>query len=133
MFLNILLFSLTIISKGQFLLKVSDADAASFAYVNDMKAICSSAPISNLNLCSNKCLECSVSNSAKCATCNTQYTLSNQDCVIDNSIHNFTAYHYLNSGNITKMKILMAQFIDTISGTSQPPGKILHVCQSDTY
>lgn len=89
MFLNIILFALTIVLKGEFTLKLSTSENGT-DYVNGIKDICSSAPISNLNLCSNKCLDCSASNNGKCATCNSQYVLSSQECVIDNSVHNYS-------------------------------------------
>ena len=57
MFLNIILFALAISLKGQFTLTLSNQNGTSSSTtVDNMKAICSSAPISNLNLCSNKCL-----------------------------------------------------------------------------
>jgi hypothetical protein len=31
------------------------------------------------------------------------------------------------------MKIMITQFVDTVSGTSLPSGKVLHVCKADTY
>jgi hypothetical protein len=58
--------------------------------IAEMERLCSSAPISDLNMCNNTCLECVASNSRKCAYCHEQFNLVNQDCVLDDNFHNYT-------------------------------------------
>jgi transposase-like protein len=73
--------------------------------------ICSASPVSNLNVCNNTCSACVASSSYKCTSCNSQFTLSNQICSVDNSIHTYTVNRYLNALNANQMSVDIAKFI----------------------
>jgi hypothetical protein len=105
-------------------------DTASLAA---MDKVCSGAPISNLNMCNNTCLSCTSSDSFKCSACNTAFVLSTAACLLDNSIHTYTIYNYLNAQSASLMTSDLAKFIYGDTKTSIGPNKVIEVCKDNTY
>lgn len=93
---------------------------------------CSQAPVSNLGLCNNTCQTCG-SSSYMCATCPTQFSLSNQICSLDNSIHTYTAYRYVNSLNLASMVADVANFYYVDTGVALNVTKILQICKANSF
>jgi hypothetical protein len=98
-----------------------------------MNKTCAGAPISNLNLCNNTCLECTSSSSYKCASCNTEFELSTDACLLDNSIHTYTYHSYLNSLSADLMMRDLSEFIYGDTGVKIGPNKVLEICKENTY
>ena len=98
-----------------------------------MNKTCMSSPVSNLNLCNNTCLECTSSSSYKCSSCNSEFMLDIDACVLDNSIHTYTYYSYLNALNTDIMISDLSNFIYTDTGVNVGPNKVLEICKSSTY
>lgn len=94
---------------------------------------CSQAPVSNLGLCNNTCQTCSSSSSFACATCPTQFSLSNQVCTLDTSIHTYTAYRYVNALNLASMTTDVANFYYVDTGVALNVTKIVEVCKSNSF
>ena len=84
---------------------------ANDSYVEVMKKVCAGAPVSNLNLCNNTCFQCNTGNSYKCSSCNSQLKFLTDSCVLDNSIHSYTIYNYLNSLTEDLMTTDLSKFI----------------------
>ncbi len=105
-----------------------------------MLSTCNGAPISNLNLCNNTCLECAASNSRSCGSCHTQFVLESQKCLLDNNFHNYmylSISHrfrsYLDQNNVQLMAASLEQFIYGDISTHILINKVLRVCQTNSY
>ena len=92
---------------------------------------CSQVPVSNLGLCNNTCQTCG-SSPYMCATCPTQFALSNQLCSVDNNIHTYTVYRYLNPLNLDSMAVDIASFTYSDTGVALNVTKVVQVCKSGT-
>ena len=99
--------------------------------VTSMTALCGSVPTSTLGLCNNTCSECTSSSSADCLTCTAGYYLRGKQCLIDNSISNYTYYQYAGN-NLLIDDATIGVF--TYSKTNEPLGKndIMSACQNST-
>ena len=118
-------------SQSPFAILTSNNDHTN--YLTTMETSCAFSPKTTLNLCSNKCFECSASDSNKCSLCTSQFTNVRQECVIDNSVHNYTFYRYLDTGDINKMAPEVSSFIDVNSKTNLSSAKILYNCRIDLF
>lgn len=98
-----------------------------------MNKTCAGAPISNLNICNNTCLECTSSSSYKCASCNTEFVLATDACLLDNSIHSYTYRSYLNALSADLMIKDLNEFIYADTGVKIGPNKVLEICKENTY
>ena len=130
----LLLQILTMVVKSQLTI-ISNTTGYTEAQVNtsvaSMLALCASVPTSTLGLCNNTCSECTSSSSADCLTCTTGYYLRGKQCLIDNSISNYTYYQY--AGNnllIDDTTIVVFRY----TKTNEPLGSndIMSACQSQT-
>lgn len=93
---------------------------------------CSQAPVSNLGLCNNTCQTCG-SSSYMCATCPTQFSLSNQICSKDNNIHTYTVYRYVNSLNLASMAADISNFYYYDTGVVLNVTKVLQICKANSF
>jgi hypothetical protein len=98
-----------------------------------MNKTCSGAPISNLNLCNNTCLECTSSSAYKCSSCNSAFLLATDSCLLDNNIHNYTYNTYLNTLDAENIISDLKKFIYADTGTNIGPNKLLEICKENTY
>ncbi len=98
-----------------------------------LKALCATAPFSNLGLCNNTCLTCS-SNGYSCASCPAQLSLTNNLCNIDTSgAHNYTVNRYLNTLNDKVMGTDAKNFELSDTGERMNISHVTAICQNSTY
>lgn len=95
-------------------------------------SICSLAPVSNLGLCNNTCFTCRAG-SYLCATCNTPFIYSHLGCHIDNNVHNYSVYRYLNALNLATMTTDIANFYYSDTGVPLNVTKVVEVCKANVY
>lgn len=94
--------------------------------------ICNLAPVSNLGLCNNTCFTCRAG-SYLCATCSTPFVYSKLACYLDNNVHTYTVYRYLNALSVEPNAADIANFYFVDTGVALNISKVLQVCRSNSY
>jgi hypothetical protein len=100
---------------------------------DSMWTSCIQAPLWNLNVCNRSCLTCLTGNAYRCASCRSEYVLSNNFCQLDNSFHSYTYVSLLGSLDYDSNKNDIARFYFTTTGQIFNKTNIVAVCQTNTY